>query len=27
VTLATNDGRIVLVPAYRFFRGGLSFQF
>jgi Carboxypeptidase regulatory-like domain len=27
VTLATNDGQIVLVPTYRFFRGGLSFQF
>jgi len=27
VTLATKDGQIVLVPAYRFFRGGLSFQF
>jgi len=27
VTLATNDGQIVLVPAYRFFRGGVSFQF
>jgi hypothetical protein len=27
VTLATNDGQVVLVPTYRFFRGGLSFQF
>jgi Carboxypeptidase regulatory-like domain len=27
VTLATNDGQIVLVPTYRFFRGGVSFQF
>ena len=27
VTLATSDGQIVLVPTYRFFRGGLSFQF
>jgi hypothetical protein len=27
VTLATSDGQVVLVPTYRFFRGGLSFQF
>jgi hypothetical protein len=27
VTLATTDGQVVLVPTYRFFRGGLSFQF
>lgn len=27
VTLATNDGQVVLVPTYRFFRGGVSFQF
>ena len=27
VTLATNDGQLVLVPTYRFFRGGVSFQF
>jgi hypothetical protein len=27
VTLATNDGQVILVPTYRFFRGGVSFQF
>jgi len=27
VPLATGDGRMVLVPSYRYFRGGLSFQF
>lgn len=27
VPIATGDGRVVLVPSYRFFRGGLSFQF
>lgn len=27
VALATSDGQVVLVPSYRFFRGGLSFQF
>jgi hypothetical protein len=27
VTLATSDGQVVLMPTYRFFRGGLSFQF
>jgi Carboxypeptidase regulatory-like domain len=27
VTLSTSDGQVVLVPTYRFFRGGLSFQF
>jgi hypothetical protein len=27
VSLATGDGRVVLVPAYRYFRGGLNFQF
>jgi hypothetical protein len=27
VTLNTSDGAVVLVPTYRYFRGGLSFQF
>jgi carboxypeptidase family protein len=27
VPLSTGDGRMVLVPSYRYFRGGLSFQF
>jgi hypothetical protein len=27
VPLATPDGRVVLIPTYRFIRGGLSFQF
>jgi hypothetical protein len=27
VPIATNDGRVVLVPSYRYFKGGLSFQF
>ena len=27
VTMATANGSVVLVPAYRYFRGGLSFQF
>lgn len=27
VPLTTGDGRMVLVPSYRYFRGGLSFQF
>jgi hypothetical protein len=27
VPIATGDGRIILVPSYRYFRGGLSFQF
>jgi len=27
VTLATSDGQVILVPTYRFFRGGVSFQF
>jgi hypothetical protein len=27
VTLASNDGQVVLVPTFRFFRGGVSFQF
>ncbi len=27
VALNTSDGQIVLVPTYRYFRGGLSFQF
>jgi Carboxypeptidase regulatory-like domain len=27
VPLSTNDGRVVLVSSYRFFRGGLSLQF
>jgi Carboxypeptidase regulatory-like domain len=27
VTLNTSDGSVVLVPTYRYFRGGLSFQF
>jgi hypothetical protein len=27
VPLASSDGSVVLVPAYRFFRGGLSLQF
>ena len=27
VPIATSDGRVVLVPTYRFFRGGLSIQF
>jgi hypothetical protein len=27
VPLSTTDGRVVLVPSYRFFRGGLSVQF
>lgn len=27
VSLATGDGRVVLVPSYRYFRGGLNFQF
>jgi hypothetical protein len=27
VPIATGDGRMVLVPSYRYFRGGLSFQF
>jgi len=26
-TLATSDGRVILVPSYRFLRGGLSVQF
>ena len=27
VTLNTSDGSVVLIPTYRYFRGGLSFQF
>jgi len=27
VPIASNDGSVVLVPAYRYFRGGLSLQF
>jgi Carboxypeptidase regulatory-like domain len=27
VTMATSSGQVVLVPSYRYFRGGLSFQF
>lgn len=27
VPLATGDGRVVLVPSYRYFRGGLNLQF
>ena len=27
VPLMTGDGRVVLVPSYRYFRGGLNFQF
>jgi hypothetical protein len=27
VTLNTSDGGVVLIPTYRYFRGGLSFQF
>jgi hypothetical protein len=27
VPLSTNDGRVILVSSYRFFRGGLSLQF
>ena len=27
VPLSTNRGRVILVPSYRYFRGGLSFQF
>ncbi|MGB0035878.1 MAG: carboxypeptidase-like regulatory domain-containing protein [Candidatus Acidiferrales bacterium] len=27
VPVATGDGQIILVPSYRYFRGGLSFQF
>ncbi len=27
VSMATSNGQVVLVPAYRYFRGGLSFQF
>jgi len=27
VPMTTSDGRVVLVPSYRYFRGGLSFQF
>jgi hypothetical protein len=27
VPVTTGDGRMVLVPSYRYFRGGLSFQF
>jgi hypothetical protein len=27
VTVATRDGQVVLVPSYRYFRGGLSLQF
>jgi len=27
VPLATPDGQVVLIPTYRFIRGGLSFQF
>jgi hypothetical protein len=27
VSLSTPDGQVVLVPTYRYLRGGLSFQF
>jgi hypothetical protein len=27
VPMATPDGRVVLIPTYRYLRGGLSFQF
>jgi len=27
VPVSTNRGRVILVPSYRCFRGGLSFQF
>ena len=27
VPLTTKDGNVVLVPSYRYFRGGLSLQF
>jgi hypothetical protein len=27
VPIATGDGRVVLVPSYRYFRGGLTLQF
>jgi hypothetical protein len=27
VPVSTGDGRVVLVPSYRYFRGGLSVQF
>jgi hypothetical protein len=27
VPLSTGDGRVILVPSYRYFRGGLNFQF
>jgi len=27
VPLKTSDGRVLLIPSYRFFKGGLSFQF
>jgi len=27
VPITTRDGSFVLVPAYRYFRGGLSLQF
>jgi len=27
VPLSTRDGQVLLVPAYRTFRGGLSLQF
>jgi hypothetical protein len=27
VSVSTNHGKVILVPSYRYFRGGLSFQF
>jgi hypothetical protein len=27
VPLQTQDGQVILVPSYRSFRGGVSFQF
>jgi len=27
VPISTSDGRVILVPSYRYFRGGLAFQF
>ena len=27
VSIPTSDGRVILVPSYRYFRGGFSFQF
>jgi hypothetical protein len=27
VPISTNDGNVILVPSYRYFKGGLSLQF